>query len=283
MSESKKILVCGATGNLGSAVAKALVEKGFNVVSGSTSLDNRELNNGTERARIVFEDLDSVVTALQGISGLFLMAPPMDLESDRKLLPVIDQAKAAGVNHIVLNTALGVDTTEESPLNRIEKHLKQSGIAYTILRPNFFMDNFSAGFIAPMIAAGGIFLAADNGKTSFISAENIAEVAALAFEQQHFGMEYNLTGPEALDHAQTATIISEIYGQKVQYHPLSEEEMLQGARDNGMEENAVQFMAQLYSAVRNGRMATITDDIEKVTGKAPISFTQFMQNSLGKR
>ncbi len=276
MSESKKILVSGATGNLGSAVVEALTNKGFSVVAGSTNPENAK-QSSIETVRVVFEDRNSIDTALKGISGLFLMAPPLDPESDLKLIPVIDKAKAAGLDHIVLNTALGVDKVEASPLNRVEKHLKASGMNYTILRPNFFMENFSTGFIAPMIADGGIFLAADDGKTSFISTKDIAEVAALSFQRKRFGVEYNLTGPDALDHTQASKIISENSDKDVKYHALREEEMLQGARDNGMPEEAVQFMALLYDAVRNGWMATVTEDVQKAIGKTPISFTEFAQ------
>ncbi len=279
MSELKKILVSGATGNLGSAVVEALTSKGFSVVAGSTNTENKIQSKSIETARVIFEDLNSIDTALKGISGLFLMAPPMDPESDLKLIPVIDRAKAAGLEHIVLNTALGVDMIDASPLNRIEKHLKASGMNFTILRPNFFMENFSTGFIAPMIAGGGIFLAADDGKTSFISTKDIAEVAVIAFQKKHFGVEYNLTGPDALDHTQAAKIISENSDKDVKYHALKEEEMLQGARDNGMPEGAVQFMAQLYDAVRNGWMAAVTEDVEKATGKTAISFIQFAQKN----
>ena len=73
-----------------------------------------------------------------------------------------------------------------------------SGVPYTILRPNFFMDNFSTGFLAPMVKGGAIYLAAENAKTSFIAATDIAAVAAVAFAEGLAGKEYNLTGPEAL-------------------------------------------------------------------------------------
>ena len=279
MSNNKKILVTGSTGNLGREVVKALLEKELNVIAGTTDPSKVDSVHGVKTMKVVYEEPGTVDKALKGISGLFLMAPPMDPESDIKLIPVIDKAKAAGVDHIVLNTAMGVDMVDASPLNRIEKHLKASGMNYTILRPRFFMENFSTGFIAPMIAGGGIFLAADDGKTSFISTKDIAEVTALAFQNKRFGVEYNLTGPEALDHTQVAKIISENSDKDVKYHALREEEMLQGARDNGMPEGAVQFMAQLYDAVRNGLMATVTNDVQKATGKTPISFTEFTQRN----
>jgi uncharacterized protein YbjT (DUF2867 family) len=201
----------------------------------------------------------------------------LDPEAAAKLNPVVDRAKAAGVRHIVLNSALGVDQSDEAPLRVVEKHLMASGLAYTILRPNFFMENFTTGFLAPMIAQGGIFLAAGDAGTSFISVEDIAAVAAAAFEKELFGAEFNLTGPAALDHHQVAKIISESSERRIQYQALSEEAMLQGARDQGLPEGALQYMGILYNAVRSGWMAATSADVERVIGRPPVSFGNFAQ------
>jgi uncharacterized protein YbjT (DUF2867 family) len=157
----------------------------------------------------------------------------------------------------------------------VEKHLMASGVAYTLLRPNFFMENFTTGFLASMIAQGGIFLAAGDAGTSFISVDDIAAVAAAAFDEALFGAELNLTGPTALDHHQVAKIISEASGRQIQYQALTEEAMLQGARDQGLPEAAVQYMGILYNAVRSGWMAAITGDVQRLIGRPPISFGDF--------
>lgn len=279
MSNSKRILVTGATGNLGNAVVKALSSKGFKVLAGSTDPEKAKRLLDVDSVKLVYEEIDKADNSFEGISGIFLIAPPMDPEAPSKLIPVIDKAKAAGVNHIVFNSALGVNHSEEAPLRIIEKYLIASGMNYTILRPNFFMENFSTGFAAPMIAAGGIYLASDDAKTSFISTGDIAEVASVAFADEHFGMEYNLTGPEALNHSEVAKIISDNSNKDVKYFPLKEEEMLQSARENGMPEGAVQYMAVLYRAVRADLMSATTEDVKKVTGKKPVSFTEFTRKN----
>lgn len=277
MSDQKRILVTGANGNLGGAVVRALINKDMTVIAAGTHPENMRMPQDIEVRKIDYVQPETVTEALRDVDGLFLVAPPLDPEAPAKLNPVIDQAKAAGVRHIVFNSALGVDQNDAAPLRVIEKHLMASGLEYTILRPNFFMENFSSGFLAPMIAQGGIFLAAGDAGTSFISIEDIAAVAAAAFEKEHFGAEYNLTGLAALDHAQAAKIISEASGRQIQYHPLTEEAMLQGARDQGMPEGAVQYLGILYSVVRNGWMEAVTGDVEKVTGRPPAAFGDFAQ------
>jgi uncharacterized protein YbjT (DUF2867 family) len=277
MNDRKKILVTGANGNLGGAVVRAL-NRGT-VIAGGTHPETMQMPQGVEVRKIDYMQPETVAAALKDVDGLFLVAPPLDPDAPAKLNPVIDQARAAGVRHIVFNSALGVDQNDAAPLRVIEKHLMASGLQYTILRPNFFMENFSAGFLAPMISQGGIFLAAGDAGTSFISVEDIAAVAAAAFEKEHFGAEYNLTGPVALDHTQVTRIISEVSGRQIQYHALTEEAMLQGARDQGMPGGAVQYMGVLYGAVRSGWLAAVTDDVENVTGRPPISFGDFAQKN----
>ena len=275
---SRNILVTGASGNLGRAVVEALAARGFRVKAASRKPEKLAARKGVEPVALDYESPSTFDQALAGMDGVFLVAPPMDPEAPAKLTPLIEKAKAAGVGHIVFTSALGVEQNEQAPLRIIERTLMDSGIRYTIVRPNFFMENFSTGFVAPMIKHNaGIFLAAGEGKTSFISTMDIAQVAAIAFVDQHYGKEHNLTGPQALDHAQVARIIGEAIGKQVVYHDLAEKAMLQGARDNGMPEPAVQYMAVLYSVVRAGYMALVTDVVEKVAGHKPVSFAEFVK------
>ena len=279
LPDMKRILVTGATGNLGRAVVTALKNAGFNIRAAARNPSKVTADMGVEPMLFAYENPATHAAALQGEDGLFLIAPPLDAEVPAKLNPFIDRAKARGVRHIVLTSALGVDAVEQAPLRIVERHLMASGVPYTILRPNFFMENFSTGFLAPMLKQGGIFLAAADGKTSFISVADIAEVAAVAFQKGLASKEYNLTGPEALDHAQVAAIIAEVSGKKINYQAISEEAMLSGLRGTGMPEGAVQYVGVLYAAVRAGYTAVVTNDVESVTNRRPISFETFARQS----
>ncbi|MBI5251973.1 MAG: SDR family oxidoreductase [Desulfomonile tiedjei] len=277
---SEKILVTGATGNLGSAVVKALAGRGASLRAASTDPTKLRLPEGVERVKLVYQDPSTYEAALGGVEGLFLVAPPLDPDAPAKLRPVIAQAKALGVGHIVFNSALGVDQNEEAPLRVVELALMDAGVKYTILRPNFFMENFSTGWMAPMIKEHGtIFVAADEGKTSFISTRDIAEVAAIAFEKKLYSEAFDLTGSEALSHAEVAGIMSAASGKLIAYQCLSEDGMLQGARSQGMPEGAVQYLGFLYSFVRAGYMAATTHEVENVTGRKPRTFAEFAQDS----
>jgi uncharacterized protein YbjT (DUF2867 family) len=274
------ILATGATGNLGRAVVTSLAAKGYKVKAAARNLAKAAFPAGVETVRFDYQEPATVDPALKGVGGLFLLAPPLDSDAPAKLNPVIDKAKACGVKHVVFISAFGVDAVEQAPLRRIERDLMASGLDYTILRPNFFMENFSTGFLAPMVRQGGIHLAAGDGKTSFISVADIAEVAASAFQKGLFGKEYNLTGPDAIDHATAASILSKVTGKTITYYPLTEEAMFQGMRQNGLPEGAIQYIGVLYGAVRAGYAAPVTKDVETVTGRKPVTFDAFARHGV---
>jgi uncharacterized protein YbjT (DUF2867 family) len=102
-------------------------------------------------------------------------------------------------------------------------------------------------------------------------------VALAAFQKQLTRRELDLTSPEALDHSQAANIIRKVSGRPVAYHPLTEEQMVAGARAAGMPEPAIGYLTVLYRVVRAGYMAAVTPDVEKVTGRRPATFREFAE------
>jgi uncharacterized protein YbjT (DUF2867 family) len=272
------ILVTGASGVLGRALVTAFTEAGLPVRQAVRSLEKAK--PGVDSVRLDYTDPATIGTALTGIGGLLLMAPSLDPNAPAELGPVVARAKEAGAQQIVFISAFGVNHNEQAPLRVVEHLVMDSGIPYTILRPNFFMENFSEGFLAGSIKGRrSIFLAADDGKTSFISVRDIAAVALAAFQKPLTSQELDLTGPEALGHSQAAKIISEVSGRSVAYHPLTEEQMVGGARAAGMPEAAIGYLTVLYRVVRAGYMAAVTPDVEKATGRRPVTFLEFAESS----
>ena len=262
----KTILVTGASGNLGRAAVAALNNAGF--IVRAASRQPQTLENS-----VLFDYTDHTTheAAIKGAQGVLLIAPPLDPDAPEKLIPAIDACKFLDVRHIIFISALGVYADEKSPLRIIERHLMDCGVGYTIIRPNFFAENFTTGFLAPMVASGRISVAADNGKTSFISTVDIAAVVTAAFSHGPHNRSHNLTGPASLDYTEAAAILSQGLGTKVAYLPISEEEMVQGAIKNGLPAAAAQYLALLYSGVRNGWFDIVTNDVQQVTGQAPRS------------
>lgn len=272
------ILVTGACGVLGRAITAALQNAGISVRQAARN--PHKAQSGVEAVRFDYDDPATIAPALSGAAGLVLMAPPLDPAAAAKLTPAVAAAKSAGVRHIVFISAFGVNNNEQAPLRIVEHLVMDSGIPYTILRPNFFMENFSEGFLASTLKnQSAIFLAAGDGKTSFISVQDIAAAVFAALQAPLANREFDLTGPEALDHAEVARVISENAGRPVAYHALTEEQMVAGARAAGLSEPAIGYLTVLYSVVRAGYAASVTADLQKVAGRRPVTFRDFARNA----
>jgi uncharacterized protein YbjT (DUF2867 family) len=275
----KPIFVTGASGILGRAIVTALNQAKLPMRLGLRNLAKAPAP-GIDAVHFDYGNPATSETALAGTGSLLLMAPPLDPGAPAKLAPVLERAKQARLSHIVFISAFGANYNEQAPLRIVEHLVMDSGIPYTILRPNFFMENFSAGFLAGTIKGQrGIFLAAGDGKTSFISTEDIAGVAAATFSGPLTGKELDLTGGEALDHAEVAAILSAASGSKIEYHSLTDEQMVAGARAAGIPEPAIGYMLALYGVVRGGYVAAVAGDVEKVLGRRPLAFREFARRN----
>lgn len=274
----QKVLITGATGVLGRAIVKSAMGAGLALRQGVRN--PAKANSKAEAVLFDYADPSTISPALEGMAAVVLMAPPLEANAPALLGPVVTAAKLAGVRHILLISAFGVNHNEEAPLRIVEHLVIDSDVPYTILRPNFFMENFSAGFLASSIRKQhAIYLAAAGGETSFISVEDIAAAVTAALKQSLIGKEFDLTGPAALDHTEVAKIISEISGHTVVYHSLNEDQMLEGARAQGMPEPIVAYLGMLYSVVRAGFAAGVSDDFEGITGRKPITFEAFARSA----
>lgn len=276
-----KILVAGATGNIGSRILSLLLADGQSVAAAV-----RNVSRAWERLRIPdldyrqldFSDPATWETALREISRMFLVVPPGSATAEQ-VAHFFAAAKQAGVEHLVFSSGRTTGDIEGTPLNLTETLVQNSGMGWTILRPGWFMQNFInwVGFTIP--TEGKLLLPAANARTAFVDVRDIAAVAAHILIQPdgHHGKRYEITSNEALSHAEVATKISEVAGQSVQYIPLSEESFVKEMAKRGWSVKAAEKAAWLYSFVREGKEAEVSHDVELVLGRPPIRFQQFVR------
>ncbi|MFY7906454.1 MAG: NmrA family NAD(P)-binding protein, partial [Burkholderiaceae bacterium] len=196
---SNTILVTGASGNIGQALIQQLKADGAQVIAGSSS---GKSTHGVPTRHLDFNDPASLQDALSGIDTLFLLLPlvPNKLTLAKN---AISAAKAAGVRHIVRSSGAGADPDAGFALPRLQGEIDQmvidSGMAYTLVRPATFMQNF-ATYYAGMIKGGALYLPQGDGQTSFIDVRDIAAVSAAILQnpKAHTGKAYTLTGGAAL-------------------------------------------------------------------------------------
>src|SRR5207244_8972375 len=234
---SKPILVTGATGTIGRDVARQLSGKGVSVRAGvrDKAKARKQLGAGIALAPFDFENEKTFSEALEGVEKVFLLPPllPNQLEL---MNAFVDAAKRAGARHIVKLSAIGVD--DETRPTAIkwhganEQHIRESGLVFTFLRPNSFMQNFFTYFPP---RNGAIYLPWGNGTASFVDTRDIANVAADALTRDgHEGKIYTLTGPAALGIAEVALILSQVTGREFKYVDVPETAARDGMLEAGV-------------------------------------------------
>lgn len=274
---SDAIFVIGATGNVGGPLTRQLTkQKGERVRAATRAPEGHDLPGGAEAVRFDMAGPETHAPALGDAERVFMMAPPV-MEASSQLIPFLDTAEQAGVRHVVLMTAMGVEhAPDEVPMRAAELHLQKSSMDATILRPNWFTQNF-VNYWGGMIQHDGVMrLPAADAKTSFIDTRDIAAVAAAALtEAGHVGHEYTLTGPEALTYHEAAAILSEAAGREIRYEPVSDEEAHRILTEAGLGNDYAEMLIGLFQSVKAGNAAPVTPDVEKATGKPPRSVEAF--------
>lgn len=282
---SKPVLVTGATGTIGRDVARQLSEKGVAVRAGvrDQARGRKQFSADIALVTFDFENEKTFSGALEDVEKVFLLPPllPNQLEV---MNTFVDAAKGAGVRHIVKLSAIGID--DETQARAIkwhganEQHIRESGVAFTFLRPNSFMQNFITYF-SPR--NGAIYLPWGNGTASFVDTRDVASVAATALRSDgHKGKIYTLTGPVTLGITEVALILSQVTGREFKYVDVPEAAARDGMLQGGIPQWQVQLVMELHAVNKQNRWSAVTSDIEKVTGTPPTDFAQFVRDHADK-
>ena len=286
---AETILITGASGNVGSEVVRHLSSsrKDINIKAAGHSVESvRKVIKSDDRiepTELDYDKPDTLRQALKGVQKLFLLTP---FQSDMVELSsnMLKEVKNAGnINHIVKLSVMGADAEPGITGGRLhrqaEKMIEDSGISFTFLRPNFFMQNF-VNFLSQMIREqGSFYLPAGDGKVSFVDIRDIAAVAVQALTNNyHSKKAYTITGQEAISYEDAATILSEQVGKNISYVNVSEEQTREGMKSMGMNEWFINSMMELYDITRMGYASQVSSAIEEITGRKPISFSQFARD-----
>ena len=283
---SSKTLVTGATGNVGSKVVEHLSSAGIAVRATvqSTSKATKIKNTGAEPVEFDFTRPETLATAFDGVEKVFLLTPfvPNMVELGVR---AVNAAKKAGVKYIVRMSAMGANLEPAIKLGQwhreVEKAVESSGIPYTILRPNSFMQNYSGALSGDIKRQSAINLPDGDAKMSYIDTRDIASVAATVLTNTgHEGQTYDLTGPEALSNYEVAEIISKVIGRRITYISLPEEGARADAKQAGMPDWIIDVLMELHAIIRVGKLATVSSAVERITRRKPISFFQFAADHL---
>ena len=201
------VLVTGATGNVGGAVARHLVAAGESVISGLRHPEDPAVVTGTKARAFDFQDPHGWPAALDGVDRLFLLRPPPIADVARYLFPVIDLAQERGIRQIVFLSLQGVQFNTATPHHAVEKYLEDCRAPYTFLRPNFFMQNFSTTYRDDIRNHGQISVPAARARTAFVDTDDVGRVAAHVLTHPgHLRKAYTLSGEQSLSYFGVAEI-----------------------------------------------------------------------------
>jgi len=277
-------MVFAATANTSKAVLQSLT-RGYpsQFTLHATSRDISKVNlPGVKMHQFDFDQKDKLPELLKGVDYVYFTAPAGPMENRCEIVrPIIDAAKASGVKHVVLLSVAGAEyeaITFTKQFRPLEKHLEASGLNWTIVRPNAFMDNIFGS--ADQIRKQGVYAQPlKNGVVSVISLTDIGRVIGKIFSNPapHVKKHYLLTGPEALSGQQQADIISKVTGKEVKYFDLDPEHLRQYLTGSGMPQWLANAMVELCAEVLAKNMGSgISPDVKNILGHSGTTFAEFI-------
>lgn len=271
-------LVFGATGNIGSRVAQRLIEAGSRPsVFVRNAMKARALFG--DRADIHTGDLEmpssSLAAALAGVDGVFLLTDGPDLDEQDQAISAA--AFQAGVQHIVklstLDVLTGIGTGSWHAAGEVA--VRKSGVAFTFIQAAGFMSN-ALSWSYPIRSEGILRSSTGEGKIAFIHPDDIAAVATTALvTRNHDGQALVTTGPEALSYGEMATTIGKTIGKSIDFEEISDQQAYADAVEWAGEGPYVDALVDIWRAVRQGRLDTVTDGVRQAIGREPVTFAQW--------
>ncbi|KPN18884.1 SDR family oxidoreductase [Arthrobacter sp. Edens01] len=274
------LAVTGATGALGSMVARLLTDAGVPVRLLARHTAKIPQLPDTATFAVSYADKEHAARALQGTTTLFMVSAAENPYRAQDQRTFVDAAKEAGVQHIVYTSFMGAAPNDVFTFGRdhwdTEEYIKAGGFGYTFLRDSFYQD-----ILPSFVGRDGVIRGpAGDGRFAPVARSDVARSAAriLMAPQEHAGRTYTLTGPQALTMAEVAEILSRVTGQDITYHAETLKEAVESRRAAGALDWQAVGWATSYAVIATGELAQVSDDVALLTGAAPLSFEDHLRS-----
>lgn len=285
-----KLLVTGATGQLGRRIVANLIEREgvapADIIAGSRNPTNLSecAANGIETRKIDFDD-PALADAFAGVDRLLIISTDALGQPGKRLSQhkaAVAGAQAAGVGHI-LYTSMPKPDVSVIPFAPdhlgTEQAIAATGIGYTILRNGWYMENLFMA-LPQILASGQWFSAAGDGRNAHLTRDDCARAAAAALAANTTeSRTYTLTGPKALTTRAVAELASAVSGKPISVVPVTDEQLVQGMIGAGLPEPMAQLFASFDRNAREGHFDIVTGDVEALTGVAPTPLRAFFDTN----
>ncbi|KAG1729588.1 ergot alkaloid A [Suillus lakei] len=281
MSTSPKstVLLLGSTGKIASRIAPFLSAAGYTTLLASRSGISQSSLNNCHGVKFDWFDSStwSPLFTSHLISTLFMIAPPI-LDCVPLMKSFIDLALQHHVKRLVLLSASLMDVGDGPNFSEVSGYIAGLGVEWAVLRPTWFMENFSEQQYLPSIRdEDRILTATGEGRVPFISAEDIADVAyrALVDERSH-DTDHLILGPELFSYDEIAEIFTKALGRTITHVKITEDQLAAGMEQWGILPDYARMLAGLDTAIKDGKENRLNDVVLKVTGHPPKKFEVYL-------
>jgi uncharacterized protein YbjT (DUF2867 family) len=280
-----RILITGATGNIGYQVVRFLTELEIpdtEVIAGVRDVGKAQRLLG-QFPRLAFQPFDfeqpgTFSAAFSGADRLFLLRPPHISDVGTYFEPLVRSLQEQALREVVFLSVQGAEASSVIPHNKIEKLLRASGADYVFLRPGYFMQNLTTTLRDDIQLRRRIFLPAGKARFNWIDAEDIGAVAArvLADFPAYRKQAFDLTGEENLGFGEVAAMIREVLGEDIRYESPSLMRFYWAKRREGIEPGLIWVMLLLHYLPRFQAEPPISGHCREIMGKAPTRLRDFL-------
>lgn len=278
-----KVLITGATGNIGIEVLSALknLDHQLEIFAGvrDTQADNEKLLNfNINTVKFDFMDIETFLPVLKDIDVLFLLRPPQISDVKKYFAPLIEIAKKSSIKHIVFLSVQGVENSKIIRHHKIEKLIIDSKIPFTFLRPAYFMQNFTTTLRNDLVENHRIYLPAGKAKFTVIDVSDIGSVTAkiLIEPRKHINKRYELTNNETLTFTEMAEKISKAIGKHIKFISPNLLQFFLMKRKENVPTMLILVMIMLHYFPRFQKTPKTSEWVKIITGLESKSFDDFV-------
>ena len=280
----KRILITGATGNVGIETIRFLYENNTTnqIIAGVRNIGKaKEIfidYPGLNFVTFDFEQTDTFNTALENIDTIFILRPPHISDIPTYFKPFIEKIRDKSIHQIVFLSVQGAEKSKIIPHTKIEKLIEESGIDHIFLRPGYFMQNLSTTLIQDIQLKRKIILPAGDAKFNWIDIENIGEIASLMLDDfaNHKNQTIELTGNECENFSTVTNLINEVITDKIEYLNVNPFKFFRIKKKEGNPAGMIIVMIMLHFLPRFQKVPDISDSYEKLTGKKTTTLRDFI-------